>query len=54
MANDSTKAERRAEERRKKQHGPVGGTVAGQAARMRAAKGYAGSAKKFVRKRSSS
>lgn len=43
------KGERRAERNRKTKHAPKGGTRGGQLVRMRVAKGYAGSAKRFIR-----
>lgn len=43
------KGERRAAQHRKAKHAPQGGTRGGQLVRMRAAKGYAGSAKRFIR-----
>lgn len=47
------KATEREVKRHKARHGPRGGTVAGQAARTRTARGYRGSAKQFIRKRGS-
>lgn len=51
--SERIKAEKREAQRRKATYGPRGGTVAGQVVRVRTARGYHGSAKRFVRIRKS-